>query len=145
MQRPDSPLSGRCRLQGGRWVAEWSWPYSTLLKVVDGDTLDMSLERDLGFGASATFPVRLRLNRINAPELSSVRGKAARDALAGLLAGVELSVTTVKPYKYGGPAGMAGEWMAEIVLPDGRNVSDVLVSEEHAVYWDGTGPRPDDE
>jgi hypothetical protein len=33
--------------------------------------------------------------------------------------------------------------MAEIVLPDGRNLSDVLVDLGLAVRWDGTGPRPD--
>jgi hypothetical protein len=46
-------------------------------------------------------------------------------------------ITTVGPYKYG------DEWQAELVLADGRNLSDALVDLGLAVYWDGHGPRPD--
>jgi hypothetical protein len=45
-------------------------------------------------------------------------------------------ITTVGPYKYG------DEWMAEVTLADGRNLSDTLVGLGLAVLWDGTGPRP---
>lgn len=115
----------------------WSWPLSTLSRVVDGDTVVVLVSRDLGFNGVATFTVRVRLNRINAPAIHSARGVRARDRVAALLA-APFGMTTLKPYKYG------GEWMGEITLPDGRNLSDVLVAEGLAVPWDGTGPRPAD-
>lgn len=120
------------------------WPASRVLRVIDGDTVDAAVTRDLGFGGTATFPVRLRLNRINAPKVSSARGKTARRRVEVLTADVAVHVITVEPYKYGGPDDQTGEWMAEITLPDGQNLSDLLVAEGLAVYWNGTGPRPDD-
>lgn len=125
---------------------EWSWPNSVISRVVDGDTVDATLTNpNVGFGAMVSFPVRLRLNRINADPLSKERGFRAKGLVLALTAGARLSITTGKGYKYGAPAGMTGEWMAEVVLPDGRNLSDVLVAEGLVVYWDGQGPRPDDQ
>jgi endonuclease YncB( thermonuclease family) len=126
-------------------MTAWSWPAAEVVRVIDGDTLDMKVTRDLGFGGSASFVVRLRLNRINAPALSTVAGKASAAYLEQLLpAGVAVPLTTVKPYKYGGPGDSPGEWMAEVTSPAGGNVSDLMVSTLMAVYWDGQGPRPAD-
>ena len=58
--------------------------------------------------------------------------------------GVAVHVTTLKRYKYGGPSETVGQYMAEVELPDGRNLSDLLVADGLAVYWDGQGPRPAD-
>jgi hypothetical protein len=57
---------------------------------------------------------------------------------------VAVHVTTLKRYKYGGPSETVGQYMAEVELPDGRNLSDLLVADGLAVYWDGQGPRPAD-
>jgi len=112
--------------------------------VVDGDTLDMCVTRDLGFGGSASFVVRLRLNRVNAPALHTAGGSAASAYLQTLLpAGGTFPLTTVEPYKFGGPSNSPGEWMAEIYV-SGGNVSDLMVKAGHAVVWNGTGPRPSD-
>lgn len=127
-----------------RAVSAWSWPVSRVLRVIDGDTLDAAVVRDLGFGGSATFPVRLRLNRINAAKVTSVRGAAARARVLTLVGDAAVSIITVRPYKYGGPVDAAGEWMAEVVTAAGLNVSDVLVAEKLAVPWDGQGTRPAD-
>lgn len=57
---------------------------ATVLKVIDGDTVDVAV--DLGF--HARLDMRLRLAGIDAPELhaaDSAPGKAARDALVGVL------------------------------------------------------------
>lgn len=124
-------------------MAVWEWPDSRVQRVVDGDTFDAIVVRDLGFGGLVAFPVRLRLNRVNAPKVSTARGRAARDRVVALVGSV-VDLETVKPYKYSGPADAAGEYMAEVTLPDGRNLSDVLVGEGLAVYWDGVGPRPSD-
>jgi endonuclease YncB( thermonuclease family) len=120
----------------------WLWPNSVITNVVDGDTFDARVRRDMGFGGVVEFVVRLRLNRINAPAKSTPAGAAARMALAPLVDG-QFLIETVKPYKYGGPGSSPGEWMAEVTLPSGVNLSDWLVSQGHAIPWDGTGTRPE--
>lgn len=123
----------------------WTWPNSKIVRVIDGDTIDASVTRDLGFGGVATFVVRLRLNRVNAPSLSTAAGKAAEHYLSDCVAGDPVAtITTVKPYKYGGPDGSPGEWMAEVVDRRAVNLSDAMVNAGHAVYWDGQGARPAD-
>ena len=119
-------------------MSTWSWPGSRVVRVVDGDTIVAEVHRDLGFNGTATYQQKLRLNRINAPAVKSAAGKAAAARVSALTAGVVVSIDTVGAYKYG------DEWMAEVTLPDGQNLSDVLVHEALAVYWDGTGPRPAD-
>jgi endonuclease YncB( thermonuclease family) len=123
-------------------MSGWEWPDTPITYVVDGDTFDAMVARDLGFNGKAIFPVRLRLHRVNTPPKNSVTGRIATARVAELTA-APVFVLTLKPYKYGGPAHTVGEWMAEVVLPSGDNLSDLLVREELAVYWDGTGPRPE--
>lgn len=115
----------------------WLWPGSTVTRIIDGDSFTARVTRDLGFHGTATFDVKLRLNRINTPP---VKTPAGQDALlqAQLLMspGAPVLIETVKPYKYG------DEWMAEVTTLEGRNVSDAMVANGHALFWDGTGPRP---
>lgn len=126
-------------------MGTWLWPESKVVAVIDGDTFDALVKRDLGFGGVATYPIRLRLNRINTPKVSSSNGKLARERATALLtASPAIHLETIKPYKFGGPADQRGEYMAEVTLPDGGNLSDLLVAEGLAVYWDGNGPRPAD-
>lgn len=125
-------------------MSEWHWPATRVARIVDGDTIDATVTRDIGFEGVVSFPVRLRLNRINAPRSSSAAGRATKARVAALIGSATVHVITVKGYKYGAPADKAGEYMAEVILPAGENVSDVLVREGLAVYWDGTGPRPAD-
>lgn len=126
-------------------MSEWRWPDSRVGRVLDGDTLDADVTRDIGFGGRVTFRVRLRLARINAAKGTSARGLAATTRVIALTGAAPLLLITVKPYAYSGPKGYTGEYMTEVILPDGRNLSDVLVAEGHAVYWNGRGPRPADE
>lgn len=128
--------------------------------VIDGDTIDALLVEPAAFGLTLTHRPRLRLQRINAARGSGVNGTRATLGLVDALsdtANPVIGITTLKPYKYGGPAGTykgtipggpqdyAGEYMAEIELADGTFVSDLMVSAGHAVYWDGSGPRPADQ
>lgn len=116
----------------------WLWPDSMITRVKDGDSIIARVNRDVGFHGVISFDVFLRLNRINAAPISTIHGQEAKQFLTELLKpNLSLvNIETVKPYKYG------DEWMAEITLLDGRNVSDEMVSNAMAVYWDGTGPRP---
>jgi endonuclease YncB( thermonuclease family) len=119
---------------------QWIYPGSTLERVVDGDTFTARVARTLDFGfhvATAMSSVqRFRLNRSAAAPLATESGKGAAAALAGLLTAGPFLLTSVGPYKYG------DEWMAEVVLADGRNVTDVLVAEQWAASWNGRGSQP---
>lgn len=117
-------------------TTDWLWPNSTAVRVIDGDSFTAMVTRDIGFHGNVTFQQKMRLNRINCPPANTEAGKAATVAARLLLLGGPFLIETIKPYKYG------DEWMAEVTLPDTRNVSDSLVLGGFAVYWDGTGPRP---
>jgi len=58
-------------------AAPWSWPASTIVRVVDGDSIVARLTRDIGFHGTVTFDQHLRLNRINASPASTDLGKQA--------------------------------------------------------------------
>ena len=95
-----------------------------LIRVVDADTVDLDL--DLGFQLERRGG-RYRLARIDAPELNTDAGKAARQVLTDRLqAAVSVLVVTSK-------ADSFGRWLAELYA-DGTNVSDWLVASGHAVY-----------
>lgn len=94
------------------------------IRVIDADTLVLDL--DLGF-----YQHRLgrsyRLARINAPEMGTPEGVAARESLVARLAGVaSFLVSTSK-------ADSFDRWIVELYA-DGANVSDWLVANGHAVY-----------
>src|SRR5438270_90060 len=81
--------------------------------------------------------------RINAPSGRTASGEASTAWLTGLLsAQPTVDLVTLDAYKYGGPQFSPGEWMAEVTLPDGRNVSDLAVELGFAQYWNGQGLRP---
>lgn len=117
--------------------APWVWPNSSITRVIDGDSLVARMTKDIGFHGIVTFDQRLRLNRINASPIKTPEGLAATQYLTTTLQAVGLvTLETVKPYKYG------DEWMVEITLPDKSNMSDLMVTNGHALYWNGEGPRP---
>jgi endonuclease YncB( thermonuclease family) len=117
----------------------WDWPDSMVTRVIDGDSFEAQLAKDIGFHGVTTFRQKLRLNRINAVPVKTAHGLEAKKYLEELVKpNMSLVfIETVKPYKYG------DEWMAEVTLLDGKNVSDDMVKNAMAVYWDGTGPRPE--
>lgn len=90
------------------------------MRVVDGDTVDCSI--DLGFGLSGAF--RFQLLGIDTPGLygreASERGREALNFTRGWLAGRRLVVRTTK----GGPTTVGigdshfGRWMAEFIDAD---------------------------
>lgn len=110
-----------------------------VIRVIDGDSIEARLTKDIGFHGAVSFIQRLRLNRINSKPIKTLEGQDASRFLTELLKpNMSLvDMVTIKPYKYG------DEWMVEITLKDGRNVSDEMVQNAMAVYWDGVGTRPD--
>lgn len=99
----------------------------------DGDT--MMLDVDLGFYVRVRMACRLL--GINAPELGTPGGLIARDTLRAMCpVGIGVTVKSVKPDKYG------GRFDGLVALPDGRDVSQLLIAAHVAAPWDGKGPRP---
>lgn len=119
---------------------QWVYPGSTLDRDVDGDTFVARLARTFDFGFHVTSAMtsvqRFRLNRVAAAPLSTASGAGAAITLTGLLSAAPFTLTSVGPYKFG------DEWMAEVVLADGRNVSDYLIAQQWAAPWSGRGAQP---
>ena len=101
-----------------------------LIKVVDGDTVDLKV--DLGF--KLFMHERFRLTGINAPEMRGAEkeaGKAAKEFLIDLLKNrnnKDIVIQTEKQGKY-------GRWLAIIKVGD-STVNHVMVATGHAVYKD---------
>jgi endonuclease YncB( thermonuclease family) len=121
-------------------VTDWTYPAATLIGVTDGDTFHAELTRsvDLGFHVelTATLRQKFRLNRCNTAPIGTPSGMGAAVRLRVLLAAAPFTITSVGPYKFG------DEWMAEVILADGRNVTDVLIAEQWAAPWNGRGTAP---
>jgi micrococcal nuclease len=95
----------------------------TLIRVVDADTVRLTL--DLGFYLKREDQ-SYRLLRIDAPEMSTVEGKAAKVWLEQYLVGKSLLAQTQKSDSF-------GRFLAELYA-DGSNVSDAIVAAGQAVY-----------
>ena len=97
---------------------------SRFIRAVDGDTVGLDL--DLGF-----YQWRLgrtyRLARIDAPEIRTEGGPAARDALAAILSGARAILATTSR------ADSFDRWIVELYA-DGESVSDALVAAGFATY-----------
>lgn len=99
---------------------------ASVFRIVDGDTIEMEI--DLGFRLNMRCNVRLA--NINAPELSTPEGKAARLFLAEYIPVHTRGVLTSHSLdKYG---RVLGDF-----LPDGsqHTVSQIMVSTGHAVPY----------
>lgn len=113
-------------------MTTWTVP-ATVLRVVDGDTLDV----DLDLGWHITYRAKIRLAYCNAPEMSTEEGKSARNftiaALGWRQDGTppQVTVTSHSLDKYGRVLGSvtwkntAGEWvdLATTLIAAGRAVS----------------------
>lgn len=100
--------------------------------IYDADTI--RLDVDLGFSIW-THRQPFRLAGIDAPELGTVEGRAARDWLRELLpVGTELVAITRKDSteKY-------GRWLCHLYLPDQPiwSVNEQLIEAGHAKAYDG--------
>lgn len=100
--------------------------HGTVDRVVDGDTIDVEL--DLGFNVK--IKLRTRLFGLNAPELSTVEGKALRGELMAMLPRGEPIV--VRTYRSAGDK--FGRWLAIIDWPRGNfQINQWLLDQKLAV------------
>ena len=99
-----------------------------VLKVIDGDTLDLFV--DLGFKVG--FNTRIRLIGIDTPEKNFPYGKVVKDYLTNLLEGNKVYLDVTKKDKYGRYLGM-------VYLNESDNVSvnELLINENMAKAYHG--------
>jgi endonuclease YncB( thermonuclease family) len=101
--------------------------------VIDGDTV--VLEIDVGF--SIEIKQRCRLYGCNARELTQPGGHEAYLFLIGLLPpDSSVVVRYVKADDY------SGRFIGQLFLPDGRDVTQVMLTAGYAAPWDGRGAKP---
>lgn len=110
-----------------------------VLKVVDGDTVDVDI--DLGFGVVLTDE-RVRIMGIDTPEsrtrdkVEKLFGLASKKRLKELLGKTAILKTQIN--KNGEDMkGKFGRILGDFVSVDGRMVTDILVEEGHAVAYFG--------
>ena len=101
--------------------------------VYDGDTCTVDI--DLGLHTWLKGE-KLRLNRINAPEMrgtEKVKGKLSRDYLRSKILKKEIILETIKDKK-----GKYGRYLAEVWLQKNgenyENINDLLVKEGYSEY-----------
>lgn len=111
-------------------MTDWEVP-AKVERVVDGDTI---LARcDLGWHVSLTTYVRIY--GINAPEVDTDAGKAARDFVKEQLP-VGTPITVVS-HKLLGATEKYGRALASVTLPSGRDLATVMLETECAVPYEG--------
>ena len=110
-----------------------------IIKIVDGDTVDIDL--DLGFGVWLRDE-RVRIMGIDTPEsrtsdkIEKVFGLLAKDRLNSLLGEEAILLSQVTK---GGEnmKGKFGRILGNFKTIDGKNVVETLMSEGHAVAYNG--------
>lgn len=111
---------------------------AVISEVHDGDTL--TVQCDLGFDTWRITTVRIR--GIAARELSMPGGKEARDFLAGLLPSASFpteSTCILYSYKWDKYAPRID---GDILLYNGRLVSELMIESGYATGWNGKGRQP---
>lgn len=114
---------------------------ATILKIVDGDTVDVEI--DLGFDIRTVQ--RIRLAGLNAPEHNTAAGQTSIKWMqAHLGLGQQVIVTSKKP----GGGDKYGRYLAVITPVDSQDgvvngsINDALIASGNAIYWDGSGTKP---
>lgn len=117
---------------------DFFYPNVSVLGAHDGDTVYLDI--DVGFSmwrrsrnTEGKLKTSYRLLRIDAPDIRSLATRpaamASRDFLLSLTSGHQVMVQTlVDPDSF-------GRYLIEMWLPDGRNVSDLMIASGHAVPY----------
>lgn len=124
--------------QSGRKKIDMYEYRAKLVKVVDGDTVDVDI--DLGFGVWLQDE-RVRIMGIDTPEsrtsdkVEKVFGLASKDRLKSLL-GKDCILKTFAAKDGEDMKGKFGRILGDFVVDD-RMVTDILIEEGHAVKYHG--------
>ena len=111
----------------------------TVIKVVDGDTVDVDI--DLGFGVTLKDE-RVRIMGIDTPEsrtrdkVEDLFGEAAKARLKDLMKDGGKLITT-EDRKGEDMKGKFGRILGDFRVADGRRVTEIMIEEGHAVAYFG--------
>lgn len=103
------------------------WYQAVVSGVYDGDTITASIDLGLDIGL---YNQKLRLARINAPELPTLEGEASRDFLSSWVNGKDIIIQTKKDGKE-----KYGRYLAEVwVEVDGKwiNMNSLMLEKGFA-------------
>jgi len=122
-------------------MSTWQFPRADVVRVIDGDNLELAVtyDIDLGFDDRQIITRRrsFRLYGLNVRELDQPGGLEAFRLISGMLpAGTQLSLTSVKLDKFG------GRYDAIVTLPGGLELNAWLIANQWAAQWNGRGPKP---
>jgi micrococcal nuclease len=118
-------------------VAEWT-VHGTVKRVIDGDSLVADL--DLGWQVWIRDRV-IRVAHMNAPEMNTAEGKAAKE-FAEILLNVHIGDTFGSPIMLiSHSLDKYGRVLASLTLSDGRDFATTMIADGYAVAYEG-GPRP---
>jgi micrococcal nuclease len=99
--------------------------FSPVVSVIDGDTIDvLHYEK----------PERIRLNGIDCPETTQTFGQRARQATSELVFGKDVMLRTLGKDRQ-------GHTIADVFLPDGRKLNQVLVKKGWCWWYRKYAPR----
>jgi len=108
---------------------------ATLLKVIDADTIDVSI--DLGFDISISQ--RVRLLGINTAEKNTALGIESAGFVRNLIpTGTKLILQSEKDKKE-----KFGRYLARVILDNGTCLNDLLIEKRYAVEYWGIGKKED--
>lgn len=106
---------------------------ATVLRVIDGDTIEL----DIDLGRNIKLRDKVRLANINSPELPTVAGKAAKEAVIAYLfhdnPTSEIAIETFKPDKYGRWLVIA--WKVHPLVQASQSLNDMMVEKGFAVPY----------
>lgn len=95
-------------------------------RVIDGDTFEILIE--LGFGVTQKFHVRL--DGIDTPEVSTEKGRMAREYVRNLVENKHVVVIDQGSEKY-------GRARASIELPSGQDLAEYLIENKIGIEYHG--------
>lgn len=99
-------------------------------RVIDGDTVDLTLSRDIGFYHRTSVTVRFRLVEINTPERGQFGYDEAKAFTTEWLTEREQHGLVAYTYKHQAPAtvpdGGFGRWLVDVVDAYGERLVDAL-------------------
>jgi micrococcal nuclease len=111
-----------------------------VIRVIDGDTVEVFIEKDVGFDVVVRFKKQVRMTGIDAPEKSgatAAAGLASKALVQSLLPpGTSIIMRTEKP----DATEKFGRFLATIWL-NGENLSEHLIKVGAAQAYSGKGKR----
>lgn len=108
---------------------------ATIVRVIDGDSFVVNV--NLEWNDLWAHNQEIRLDGCNAREHAQAGGPEATSNLRQILTpGTQVTLDHVQPDKYGGRSD------ARVILPDGSDLTQLLITTGWAAPWNGQGVKP---